>query len=174
MKKVTNIMVDCETLGVVPGCSILSIGACSFDLTRTFYRSITHESCRAYGFHEELPTVRWWCKQKDSVIVEAFAGGSSIEAALEDFAQFLKQFESFRIWSKGADFDLPILSRAFYLIGDPTPWEKNTGCFRTLQETFPDIPLPDRRELEAHNALNDALYQAAHAQWIIRSRRLPF
>jgi exodeoxyribonuclease VIII len=80
--------------------------------------------------------------------------------------------KDFLVWGNGADFDLPILSAAYVAAGfGGPPWKPYNGrCYRTLKNLRPDVPRPERRGT-AHNALDDAVFQAEHAIALLAALR---
>lgn len=183
----TDIMLDLETLGTRAGCTILSIGATTFDLysippTRSnFYCVISTPDCHRHGLVDDPATVAWWSQQSDEarqVLVAAdreprCPGSANLTMGLADaLTHFSAYFDSnggsdVRIWSNGADFDLPILCHAYAAVGRPVPWTySNTRCFRTLRALAGDNRPPSWTGTP-HNALDDALVQAEQAvRWL--------
>ena len=102
-----NIMVDLETLGISPGCTILSIGAVVFNpvrsvlfgknesLTSEFYCVINRQSCKEAGLFEESKTIAWWDAQSiesKKVLSQADSSESlNIHEALQEFNLFVKK-----------------------------------------------------------------------------------
>ena len=174
-----DVMIDLETLGQTPGCSILSIGAVFFDdrkLGNEFYVVANREDCKANGLREEDATLQWWGDQSTEarqVLKDAASKKESVplRLALGQLTDFLGQHgrvEDVRIWGNGSDFDNAILAVAFFQLGLGVPWKFwNNRCFRTLKEMAPRHLKPTRRGTH-HNALDDAKYQA---EWAIRALR---
>ncbi len=171
-------MLDLETLGTRPGCSILSIGAVAFDpatrqLGPTFYTVINRASCRKAGLIEDRSTIAWWARQSEqarAVLSEAESIATpSIMDAAELFAGYLSNFAgSRRIWGCGADFDNAILAHIYAQVGRALPWRyTNNRCYRTLKNLMPAIKPTERKGLVAHNALDDAIHQAQHAMELL-------
>jgi len=167
-----HIMVDIESLGTRAGCAVVSIGAVAFDPTTntlgpTFYIVVNRASCRALGLHEDQSTLAWWRRQSEEareVLIEAESiAAPTIPEVLEAFSTYLKPFPGTRrMWSCGADFDLPIIAHLYAITGRPLPWRyTNNRCYRTLRNLVPVVQ--DGRQGTHHNALHDAIHQAAHA-----------
>ena len=158
-------MLDLETMGNGPTSAIISIGAVYFDKTGlgdTFYQKISLASAVDAGCTMDPSTVLWWMNQSYDARRE-FIGNSkeaSLEAALDAFASFYKP--STLLWGNGSDFDNAILANAYRALGKKQPWAyKNNRCYRTVKNLFPDAPKPADNSL-AHNALEDARWQAKH------------
>lgn len=168
-----NIMVDLETLGSTPGCSILSIGAIAFDPSigvgdRTFEIVINRQSCRDAGLHEDADTLAWWDKQSPAaraVLAQAeLLSTAPLGEALSLFDAFVADHgaRTVRIWGNGSDFDNAILAAAYRAAGLTPCWSFwNNRCYRTLKNLRPEIKL-DRHGLH-HRAIDDAISQAHHA-----------
>lgn len=172
-----DVMIDLETLGTVPGCVILSIGAVAFDpasgqLGEEFYCVVNTESCKAAGLHEDQDTVDWWQKQNEEakeVLLHADEGGLTLEEGMSKLTKYLEGIgiKSVRIWGNGADFDNAILAACYKAVGQKTPWSPWNGrCYRTLKNLIKGPKL--KREGTYHNALDDAKTQAKHAIQLLR------
>lgn len=169
-----DLMVDCETLGTTADAVILSIGAVKFDLEtgvisdEGFYASVSVESNLAYGRRIEESTLLWWLKQDTAAQQVFFEPKETLESALQMLTDYIGG-QDYRMWSNGADFDLPMLAHAYSKCGLELPWKYfNNRCYRTYKN------LPQAKDLKAdhagikHNALADALAQAKHVCTIHR------
>lgn len=163
-----DVMVDLETLGIVPGCVILSIGAVGFDnsgLGNEFYRIISVRSCLDAGLKIRQDTLDWWQQQNDEakkilqLVKEKEA--TPLADALNDFNTFLSQYNNVKVWGNGASFDNAILLYAYDAVGIDPHWKfYNNMCYRTVKTINSDVPFV--REGTYHNALDDAKSQAKH------------
>lgn len=170
-------MVDLETLATTADAAIVSIGAVKFDLSSDkvsdegFYASISIESNMDYGRKISETTLQWWFKQaaENPKSVEVFhEKKQGIDDALEAFAEWVDR-PDYQIWCNGANFDEPILAHAFTQCRMPIPWQFwNVRCVRTYKNLpgAKDVVIP--RVGVHHNALSDALTQAALVQAIYR------
>lgn len=164
-----HVMVDLETMGTVPGCTMLSIGAVYFDengLGEEFYTVVSRSDCEAQGLRESKSTQDWWAKQSAAarkVIDEAEADEApTLAAALNSFTAFIKKDTNVKVWGNGADFDNPILACGYDAVGLKQAWISWNGrCYRTLKNIAPGPKL--ERVGTYHNALDDAKSQALHA-----------
>jgi hypothetical protein len=171
-----HIMIDLETLGTVPGCAILSIGAVAFnfhskELGPEFYIVVNQKSCEQYGLKIDRGTLAWWSRQSPEaqvVLKQSRTGGETLPDALGALTTYLKQFGSnVRVWGNGAAFDNAILSCCYASINSRLPWKfTNDRCYRTLKAMMPHIGV--ERQGVYHNALDDAKTQAVHAMVIMR------
>lgn len=167
-----HIMLDLETLGTRPGCSVISIGAVAFDpgtltvASDGFYLVVNQKSCEEHGLHVDKGTLGWWMRQSEDakkVLVESRRGGFPLPDALGMFRDYLSDFKSdVRIWGCGSDFDNAILSHCYVAIGSKQPWKYTSNrCYRTLKSILPSIEM--ERTGTYHNAFDDAKSQAEHA-----------
>jgi hypothetical protein len=166
-----HVMLDLETLGTRPGCSVISIGAVAFDpgagtLGGGFYTVVNQKSCERAGLVTDKGTVGWWMRQSpeaQKVLVESRSGGMELAAALDAFTEFLSDFpKDVRIWGCGAAFDNVILANCYTAAGKRLPWKYvNDRCYRTLKAIIPAIEM--ERTGTYHNAYDDAVSQAKHA-----------
>ena len=160
------IMLDIETLGVKPGCVVLSIGAVEFDtttgeLSKEFEIVINANDACAQGLTIEPSTVMWWMDQSESARDAVMQGTITLRAGL---AQLVAAFDwNKRVWCNGASFDFPILEAAYCAAGLEQPWKFwNCMCFRTIKNLVPKR-VYDTVKVEpavAHRALDDAKAQA--------------
>ena len=86
--KPTNVMIDIETMDLIPGAAIVSIGAVVFDprynvvTDDTFY---TELDWKAQGRSIDKGTKEWW-KGQSPKAKSALRGTTTLEDALEDLA----------------------------------------------------------------------------------------
>ena len=179
-----DIMIDLETLSVEPNAVVLSIGTCEFDINGNIGAQNhmilvpTIDEQVALGRHIGGDTVAWWMRQgaMAKLLFSQQLGGisySSVSGALDDldasFAKLRGRHPSGMpgVWGNGAGFDNVILETLYRQFDRRPPWHfGNNRCFRTLRALAPHIPY-DREGVE-HNALDDAISQAKHAQKVFR------
>lgn len=171
-----HLMLDIETLGVSLDAPLISIGGVFFDPTTsnigaTFYQVIDLETSLASGAIEPS-TLKWWMKQSDfarSVFNDPNSMG--LKDTLIEFANFVacsNDPKAVHVWGNGASFDNAIMSSAYRKQSLKLPWDfRNDRDVRTivdLAKTLKNIDVKAITQLEgfAHNALNDALHQAAY------------
>lgn len=179
-----DIMIDLETLGKMPGSTILSIGAVPFNfegLGERFHVIINRQSSADAGFVEDPDTVAWWSQQSweaQETLRQATHEGFPVLVATGRFMEFLgRQGKGdgdtgrLRIWGNGAGFDQPILRSVYEHLDLDAPWNWwNDRCFRTLKGLAPYVPM--EREGTLHNALDDAVTQARHAVKVLQALRV--
>jgi hypothetical protein len=179
-----DIMIDLETLGTTADAVIVSIGAVAFNLDAgtvlqgderaSFYVVLDTETQPRR--HISADTLAWWMCQSDAAravfdranpVQHHFPARTAL-SALNDWVrqvvlQANAQHKDLRVWSNGADFDLPMLAHACRTFNVPRPWLPYAGrCYRTYKN------LPGARQVAMlrggvhHNALDDAIDQAQH------------
>lgn len=164
----TQISIDIETLGVTPGCVVLSIGACEFDddgdILRTFQTHIDVEDSVEHGMHIDASTVIWWLMQsKEAQDAITKAATVPLDLALIAFAEAFAWADK-RVWCNGAAFDFPILAAAAHKkVGMKVPWAYYDEmdmrtikglCTKAEWNNFKVAPTL------AHDGLADAIAQA--------------
>ncbi len=159
-------MIDIETLGLEPGCAILSIGAVKFDQDRAgeeFYSSVSLESCQEYGLKVDAGTLEWWLG-RDEAVQGVLSGGEDLDTVLEEFAGFVEDADE--VWANAPSFDCEILEHAFEAVGIEVPWEfYEERCYRTLKNLPGAVEVLN--EGDEHHALDDARHQAERARLTI-------
>lgn len=168
-------MVDLETMSTSSNACIVAIGACKFDkefgIMDKFYVTVDLKSSVKKGFDVDADTIKWWLKQSDAARKEISFAKTDIKDALKQFQDWLGKGNC-RIWGNGAGFDNVILTNAFKRFGVEQPWNYGLNrCFRTLKGSYPKIELAD--EGVAHNALDDAVYQAKYLIKLVEKYKLP-
>lgn len=169
----THVMVDLETLGVVPGCMIVSIGAVVFGnvLGKEFYQPI-HVGAEGsrFGLHSSKQTEEWWAKQSpEARAVFTDPRCMRLDKALAAFNDWLPIDAV--VWGNGADFDNSIMAAAYYATMIKPGWKPyNSRCYRTIKNLAPSIVM--KRGGTHHNALDDAKSQAIHLLEVANTLRL--
>ena len=171
-----DIMLDLETLSSAPDAAIIAIGACAFgsDLPKglprpTFVIYVQPESAQHAGGRVDAATVKWWCRQSDDARrAWTDADARPIAEALRVFSWWCSQASlgrPVRMWGNGASFDNIVLRGAYERCGIEPPWKwPNDRCYRTLKNLCRNVEIA--RIGSHHNALDDALSQAIHAERI--------
>jgi hypothetical protein len=173
-----DVMLDLETLGTMPGCVILSIGAVAFDSTAihaTFEALLDPRSCQRAGLTIDADTVMWWLGQEEAARAALIRGSTmSLNAALTEFTSWLNPGErTIRLWSKGPSFDATVLRAAYRAADLVVPWDfRQERCVRTILD-LTGVDGGDYREMgePRHQALSDALAQTRAVQEALR--RIP-
>ena len=174
----SDIMIDLETLDVLPTATVLTIGAVKFDPfgddvnepdCDRFYVKVDIDSCDRLGCTVSQDTVEWWSKQSQEAQEEAFSpdGRVPIEEAMNQLYKFC--WGAKRVWSHGAGFDVVICEYLFRKMGKATPWS-----FWEVRDTRTIFDLgidPQRPPVLKHHALEDAWNQAVGVQNVFKTLR---
>lgn len=176
-----HISLDLETASTATNAAILQIGAVCINNPSIYYsRYISPADNDKHGRHVDVATMEWWSKQDPQVRARVFNNPDpvTLEEALEYFVLWCKDlcagdFSRIYLWSKGADFDLPILKSAYEIFGDYPFNFRNHRCYRTemsavdsvTQRRRAEIFLADAVNFQAHDALWDARLQARLLSW---------
>lgn len=161
-----NITFDLETLGNTSNAPIVQIGAVKFlndgTVLDKFVRYIKIECLGRYNFAVDYSTLQWWFEQDDKAIKSVMCPSDSIDLrqALREFTEWVGKPSEYVYWSH-ATFDPPILKNNYIQVGlnFPLPFRAQRDI-RTLVHFTGKIPEIERGI--AHNALDDAIYQAAY------------
>lgn len=170
-----RVMIDIETMGTGPQSAVVAIGACTFDGAHTFYKDVDLQSCLDAGLRVDGSTIYWWLGQSEAARAALFNGRREpIATALSDLThwwvtqQQSVDYEPSEVWAFPPSFDLVILENAYRALGESVPWNyRSPRCLRTLAALRPDVPKPENKGTK-HNALDDALFQAAWARAMLQ------
>lgn len=161
-----RLMLDIETLGIAPGCIILSIGAVEFNrdgILKEFHVKIDPIDAERCGLIAQASTVMWWLTQPKEA-QDALSQGDirSLQGALIEFIGAF-DWQGLQVWCNGASFDYPILQAAFKAVQLKAPWAYyNEMDHRTMKNL---LGKAEMKKLTAkatlkHDALDDARTQA--------------
>jgi len=178
----SHVMTDIETMGTSVDAAIVSIGACSFDITAQdkildkFSICITLESNQLESRALSAGTISWWLQQSPEAQAQLFKDATNLRSGIKQFRMWMSQLKPVpsRIWANSPSFDIAILRHAFNQLGEY--WPSNLGFWterdvRTICELA--YPNPDelkemqgfyRRQGTHHSALDDAIAQAKIVQ----------
>ena len=169
----SNVMIDLETIGNDYDGIFTNIGACVFnpstgEIGRTFYKSISWESSIIAGRTVTPATIKWWMEQHEDARKEITKDGEDILTVLQSFRKWLP--ENAIVWGNGCNFDIGKLETA-YGYGN-IPWSFwNIRDVRTVVDMSKG--LVSKKDIQrvgvAHNALDDAIYQATYVSAMIQA-----
>ena len=176
-KKRLDVMIDLETTSCRQDAGILSISMIPFEINMIygdketekkksfpiFHRVINLNSCFFGGHHFDSGTQDWWAKQKNEV-KEKMMSGVLIEIAIKELYETLKNYNEeyeLYLWSKGTDFDFPIIEHCFdkYLNEKPPYKYYNKRDVRTFISEYPDIQNMLFEFGDAHDSVDDCRHQ---------------
>lgn len=174
-----DVMIDLETTSCKPNAGILSISAIPFTITGEplpeadpmllaagndgLHFNVNLLSCFMEGFDFDKETQEWWVKQHFSVKQSFYKTPLMIRDAIEQLHTWLNGWNdqyNLILWSKGTDFDFPILEHCFEKYGLKTPylyWNKRD--VRTYIADYPEARKLAFSEGKAHNSLDDCRHQ---------------
>jgi len=176
-----DVSIDIETLGKTYNAPIISIGAVVFDRTtgklgKTFYQEIAIDSAIKSG-KVDGSTLAWWLRQDAKTARRIFEDTSAEQDRKLDLASTLLNFTTWfrsvgtgaaRPWGNGSTFDVTIIEHALDVgsIGLSPPWAYfNIRDMRTIVDVAQMVADFRADSIErkgiAHNALDDAVHQAA-------------
>jgi hypothetical protein len=146
-------MLDLETLGTRPGCSILSVGVVVFD-PMTGEAKARREWGLLPNGTPEWDTVRWWQGTGKKMPFSDYPVSSA--QMLEELGHFIRASHVDAIWANGANADFGWL-RALPE-GRMVPWTfRQERCFRTVAALYPHVPRPPAQH--EHAVIADCLWQ---------------
>ena len=180
MYKMTDVMLDLETLSTKNNAIILVIGAIKFNRedkwgdnftvdniskSKKFYKRIKIRSCEEIGLDRDKSTEEWWEKQNDCVREEAFGYEKERIDIKDALLKFSKWFGKSRcIWGNGSIFDITIITEAYNRCGIEVPWKfYNVRDVRTILD-INNVRLSEFNNSAKHNALYDCFYQVKALQ----------
>lgn len=172
-----HMMVDLETLDTTSVSVITSIGAVVFDpsdgqdILGEFYARVEWQEQLSAGRTVSESTIRWWMQQSDDARTAAFTGEAvPLRGALVGLTKLYAAKDCERIWANGPSFDVAILEHAF--LHDEmlsAPWKYNAPRdMRTIRDLVPTDFGSDIVMAVAHNALDDAIWQARYVGAALR------
>lgn len=162
-------MVDTETMGTRYDAPLLAVGACLFEpenglISKKFYRVVDMVDACNHG-RVDGATLRFWMLQSDEPRLALTKGTWKLADTLTAFKDFYLQQGDIPIWSNGATFDLPIIEYAYRrCLQEAAPWQfwmaRDCRTIEALAKGKYDRPKMDAGV--AHNALDDAVFQAGY------------
>lgn len=171
-----DVMLDLETLDVRPGGVIASIGACTMKLAdgnwwipKTFCMNVALQPQFDRGMSVSEDTLRWWFAPE---LAEARASlldqpAVAPQQAFAQFRQWMELVKGETLWAHGESFDVPILEEAMRVFNVKPSWSYRAGrdtrtLFDLVGKKMGDFGTPAYNP--KHNALSDALWQAAEVR----------
>lgn len=169
-----SVMIDIETLDVLPSSVVLSVGLVTF--SEFNYNEPKNKKHLVLNIEEQQnrtqseSTLAFWEKQDPEIKAAAFSGDKlSVKEAL---FQILEYFDDIRetnhidlVWGQGYGFDMTILESLFRENLLTPPWKFNqTRDSRTLFGLLKTDPRPKESFKTLHRADEDAYWQAIGVQ----------
>lgn len=171
-----NVSADCESLGKAFDAPIIAIGAIAFDITtgkptsKPFYKEVELSSAIKSG-RVDGSTVAWWItqsKRAKKIFETPDEKKSSLATVLVEFSQWYRVVAPGAApWTRGLHQDVTWLEHAFTVgsHGLTIPWRYDAPRdVRTIIDLATDLFGFDESSVPevgvAHNAVDDAVYQA--------------
>lgn len=144
--KTCHFMLDIETLGLKPGCQVLTVACAKFSpfsgkIFNSFYKRIDLDDYKNYNYFIDNNTLTWWNNQNEIVKNEAFTTKprESLRKTFENFNNYIKenieQNSRICLWSHGKEFDIPIVEKILEDLELPIFWKFwDTRDTRTLYD----------------------------------------
>ena len=185
-----DIIIDIETLGTIPGCPVIEIGACAVDthtgeifsgFTVRVNSGIALDVATATGLGTDpyadpesdfAKTCKWWMEdaERAEVLAAIMAPGDGLEHigdALHGFRAWMMGHMLYparvRVWANGPSFDIAIIGEACRANNIERPWTcRQERCVRTAL----DLAGHERGSIgwaedgPRHRALPDARHEA--------------
>ena len=162
-----HLMVDLETMAVTPRAVVLTLGAVHFNpygmgYSDKLYLRFDLDDQDLLNREIDPNTLDWWSKQDPKVMEEAFSPDNRVplKDAMDQFHKFAWGCDAF--WAHGSLFDIAILEDIYRQIQKPVPWQ-----YWQIRDTRTIFDLgwdPDMPQASKHDALQDAIRQAAGVQ----------
>ena len=186
-KQDLHLMLDIETASIRQDAAILSIAIVPFnpmgenaplDGMNTFHIAIDLTSCFLEGDHIDEDTQHWWQRQDPASRIALLKEKKfDVRHAIQEtcfYLSYLAETHELVMYSRGIDFDFPILEHALrkYVDAKELPYKYwNKRDVRTILATAgvskDDVP----RVGNAHNALGDCLTQIAQVQYAMQKMK---
>lgn len=177
MSNLNHFVLDLETLGVSPGCGILSIALMPMNPAEIhqFYGACYFASNAEAGLATDPNTAQWWAAPERATLWEEFCDpeDDSVTTLIHRFSCWLtatqKIVPNMRIWGNGALFDWGILEAAARKLRIPLEFDtRHVMCYRTLKVLRPDIKMPPFVGIP-HFAPHDAANEARHLKLLLNA-----
>lgn len=173
-----NLMIDFETMGNTTDTIVVSLGACLFNNEGIHKKALWY-----YDLYEQqkagrtwtASTLAWWMKQDAdarSVFYDSKTERLPMKKFFEVFEKWLDEGleehlegrDELKVWGNGESFDVSIL-KDLYLKHHPkgehaVPWKFWNGCCFRMFNRMTKVKEKMKMKGAAHNALDDAIYQA--------------
>lgn len=159
-------MIDIESLGTDPGSCITSVGAVKFnfetgEIGDKFFMNINVKDSMKLDFKVNGNTVLWWFKQDDEAIKAMLSDPQPVRTVLEELSKFINSGRKHpNIWANAPTFDCSLLRAYYEKTNIKVPWSyTQERCVRTLSNLAPGVRSEIDHVGQAHNALDDCMYQ---------------
>lgn len=172
LMKYQDLMIDFETLAKTPRSTVISVGACFFDLDSgtigpTFYMAFEIDEQLKRGREIDGDTLKFWMNQSGAAKKVFNEKAKSAQEVLSTFAAWVlsnNTISKILPWGNGATFDISIFEDLYRMYDIKCPWlYYNVMDLRTLRRFLANNAKVDKSAGVDHNALDDAIAQAKFA-----------
>lgn len=184
-----DVMIDIEALSTQLGAVVLTIGAVIFDpesdrIGQTFAIRLPAQEQIDRGALVDIDTIQWWMDQSLEARQAAFHSpcAHSVPQGLGKFSRFLQRIpaEKLRLWSNGPAFDSAQLQLLYARFREPlglgnrwpVRYNADRDCRTIFSLAYPQGGIPVEEKGVAHNALDDAIWQARAVQTCMQKLRV--
>lgn len=170
MSENLHYMIDFETLATTPDAKVLTLGVAAFnseEVVASYHWNFNHQGPDQEGRRVTKSTLDWWDMQKTENPKAWLAAwepttSNSLAAVMGFLLQISPSKGMHAIWSRGTDFDIPILRDILEDVGLEAPFPFWAVADVRTFLVGKDLPTEKAVERmgEAHDAESDAVYQA--------------
>lgn len=164
-----DVMIDIETLGLVPRAVVTQIGVMPFDFQQPIYSSginvsVDASSSLMNGGIVQAESLYWTAENNLKSLINT-SHKSSLYNALILVGEYIKDVNPTFVWAKGPQFDCIILESWYNYFNIPVPWTYNQlRDVRTLEFLARSFEIDigeiyDRYKDGLHDALHDCKLQ---------------
>ncbi|NJO49786.1 MAG: 3'-5' exoribonuclease [Leptolyngbyaceae cyanobacterium RM2_2_4] len=161
-----HLMLDLETLGIHNYAPIISYGAVLFDksgIKDTLYKTLDVKQQIDGGYRQvDADTIKWWMSQGDAAKRVFRENSVETGVGLSELLPFTGSVptKELMVWGNGPTFDIVLIETLMKHHNIKPPWIfRNVRDLRTYKDFVYDGRLT-KNVGTAHNALDDAIYQA--------------
>lgn len=170
MKEVSDLMIDLETLGKGPDAVVISVGACFFNISTaqilgTFYMACTVDDQLEMGRKVDGSTIKFWMTQEGASKKVFHEQAKPFKDVMTIFSKWVLDtttISKVKAWGNGSIFDISIMESMFEMCKVKTPWMYNGVMDLRTFKRFVAGGAQVEKLGTNHNALDDAISQAAY------------
>lgn len=168
-----HVTIDLETLDVIPGATILTVGLVTFDPfseEEPFNKVHLALEYEGQGRSTSPATEAWWYDQSDEAKSKAFTGERlPVKQALRIIQSYFKKVQPDKVWGQGYGFDMTMLEDMFRQNEMDIPWKFwQVRDSRTLYDVMPQDPRPKESFDSLHDAAADSYWQSIGIQKTVK------
>lgn len=174
------LMIDIETLGLLPASAVHQVGYCAADLaTGEYLLQPTNIYLRPDSTASmDFDTICWWMRQSDAARAAVFPADRARTSLADAFYKLDAVYRALggqdagvTVWASPAMFDLPMLTQSWGIPGTdgkPWPYYMERDLMTLYKMLDPEKKLKPTNPVE-HDAASDAKAQMDHLIAIFRN-----